>query len=297
MEQGPYEDIPVSTQVARRVRAHLFGKRRVAALTYLVIFSLVEAGILAIAGYGLFLGDFDTLSSFLLLAAMLPIFGIALPVSIVAASFERSIQKQFRHEIERQLGLTYTSFGDSKTLSGEIFRMGHSPWITKQYSGLYRDFPVRMFNFGYTVGQGKYSETKWLLVREFDCGFPLPEFVLMPKSLPREGPLWKPRNTSRVRLEGNFSDHFDVWIETQHEIEAMVVLEPHVMTLMLDEFPECGFECSGTKFYVFSNRSMPSRVMDFVKDQGRVRHLFDEILPELRQVSNDIVAMKAAFRK
>lgn len=297
MQEEPYQDLPVSEQVKSLVREHFLVKKRTATFLWLGLLIVLEAGILGVAGYGFLSGSFDTLANFAVIAVMLPIFLVAIPLSIVAANFERKIQKQFRDEIRRQLGLEYTSIVDSRSVSGEVFRMGHSPWITNVYSGHYKDFPIRMFRFGYTIGHGKYSETRWLLVREFDCGFPLPEFVLMPKSLPREGPLWKPRNTSRVRLEGNFSDHFDVWIETQHEIEAMVVLEPHVMTLMLDEFPECGFECSGTKFYVFSNRPMPSRVMDFVREQGRVRHLFDEMLPELRQVSRDIVAMKEAFKK
>lgn len=58
-----------------------------------------------------------------------------------------------------------------------------------------------------------------------------------------------------IELEGDFRDHFNVYVEEEGEPEVRRILSPDLMVLLIDELSDFSFLFFGNRLYIFLNSS------------------------------------------
>lgn len=206
------------------------------------------------------------------------------------------VQKQFYRQIAASYGFTYEDTAPMSSVTGQIFTFGHSQRITHLFSGTYEERQTRFFTFHYTTGSGKSQQQHQMLVWEVECGVPMLHLLVRPRRWGISAD-WSPRGTVSLRPAGPFSDQFEVYTTHEMEIEALMVLEPAFMALYMDSYAAYGFECIGTKIYVFSFHSLPQSRTAFKEDLNLLDALYDHLVPKLQNVSDEVVALREAYKK
>lgn len=189
------------------------------------------------------------------------------------------MQKLFFTQLAEVLGMTYAPSAGRDTVSGYFFNVGSGGIPSNVLSGSYENAPIRLFEYQFTTGSGKHQQTHRFVVSEIDAQGPLPHVFMKPEHSAVFG---KPSGTKLLSLEGNFNDHFDVYVPEDSEIEALQILEPDVMLKLIEEFPSFGFECFGTKTYVFQPGTFANNREELTQSIKLLERLYDELLPELK---------------
>ena len=132
------------------------------------------------------------------------------------------------------------------------------------------------------VKPASYSAAAVTLGSEIDTQGNLPHLFMKPDDF---SDFKKPPGTRLLSLEGGFNNHFDVYVPEDSEIEALQILEPDVMAKLIDEFSTFGFECSGTKTYVFKPGTFADNRESLMANIKLLERLYDELIPELKGVA------------
>lgn len=222
-------------------------------------------------------------SLFLVLFFGLP--ALLLPLAIPLYTYWR-VQKRMKHlffiQLASILGMTYEPTSDKTTVSGYFFDIGHSNHLGHILCGAYEGVPIRLYEYQFATGSGKSKRTNHFVVSEIDTRGNLPHVFMKPDGFSIFG---KPPGTKLLSLEGNFNDHFDVYVPEDSEIEALRILEPDVMITFIDEFSAFGFECFGTKTYIFQCGTFSDNRESLTKQITLLERLYDELVPELKGVA------------
>ncbi|MEK7510682.1 MAG: hypothetical protein AAB582_00385 [Patescibacteria group bacterium] len=261
--------------------------------TIAIVFELCAIAGLVVAAFAL--GSLETFVSNatgVVLVLSLPI----APFLIAYGLARRVVQKQFYKEIAASYGFAYSESAAMNTVTGQIFSFGHSRRLADVFSGTYEGRPTRFFTFHYTTGSHKHRTYHQMLVWEVECAVPMLDLLVRPKrwSGARD---WSPHGTRILRLEGPFNDQFDVYTSHEMEVEALTVLDPAFMASYMDSFGSYGFECVGTKIYIFSLHSLPQSRTAFEETFKLIDILYDHLVPTLKNVSDDVVALREAYKR
>jgi hypothetical protein len=108
-------------------------------------------------------------------------------------------------------------------------------------------------NYSYVTGSGKHrSENRWGFVR-----------IILSRQLPRMVIDGKRNNfivsnlpelfdsSQRLRLEGNFNDFFDIYVPAGYENDALYVLTPDIMALLVDNAAGYDVEITGNQLFIY----------------------------------------------
>lgn len=188
----------------------------------------------------------------------------------------------FFTQLAELLGMRYEPSSDRSTVSGYFFTVGREGALINILVGTYEGVPIRLYEYQFTTGSGKHKQTHPFVVSEIDTRGNLPHIFMKPDGFSMFG---KPTGTKLLSLEGNFNEHFDVYVPEDSEIETLQILEPDVMIKFIDEFNSFGFECSGTKTYVFTPGSFADNRESLIKHIKLLERLYDELIPEMTQVA------------
>ena len=228
-----------------------------AALTVVLTMLLPSAGIVA----GVLSGDFQ----FVELIGLVPPIAIGLVIAVVIGRglFAR------RHDWARRLrmarfaeanGLHFAPISPAPSYPGAIFGLGSS----RQVSDHFRTTDDRYLDFGnyrYTTGSGKSRTTHhWgFLALQLDRS--LPHMLLDSRA---NNGLWGSTNLPAVfardqvlSLEGDFNEHFTLYCPAEYERDALYVLTPDLMALLIDEAAPFDVEIIDRWMFVYSARPFP----------------------------------------
>lgn len=140
--------------------------------------------------------------------------------------------------------------------SGIVFDAGHSGTVDMGYrlpSG------VEIGNYQYVVGQGRYETTlKWGFIK-----------IPSPRRLPhllldsRQNNLTKHMTnlptrykfTQMLELEGDFNAYFNVYVPGDYQTDALYVLTPDVMAMLIDKARSFDIEIVGDQIYLYKEGS------------------------------------------
>jgi hypothetical protein len=127
--------------------------------------------------------------------------------------------------------------------TGMLFRIGHSPSFHDIVEGWYKEWPLELFLYEYTVGYGRDSHTYHRAVMSINFQTAAPPFVLRRHTLMQifeeEGESLKSNGyTQEVNLEGDFSKHFKLYIHPGTQVDVLAILTPDKMELVqsLDKY-------------------------------------------------------------
>jgi len=158
-------------------------------------------------------------------------------------------------------------------------------------SGYYLEHPLRLFTYHYSVGSGKRKRTYHHMVFELTFDTHLPRILVRSRKQN-----FRFDHPNEVRLEGNFSDHFEFGVDEQYEIEALQVFTPDFMAYLLDLPQPLSIELIGNKLFLYADRVITKRhELHYFYEVAR--HLIERLGPLLPRIKDDVRAMDEVFQK
>jgi hypothetical protein len=202
----------------------------------------------------------------------------------------------FFAQMAASFGLSRSKNVAMSTVSGHLFCFGHSRRLSRVFEGTYSGHDLRIFTYTFVTGSGKHQRSHFIQVFEANCHTELPELMVHSKRVAPGGMSWQPNGTRPLRLEGLFNEQFEVYAPTGMEIEALQVLEPQHMDMLMQKHGNFSFYTHATKMYVFTGGlSLPTTRAEYTNVMELVDNLYDTLVPELHGVSGDVTALREAF--
>jgi len=191
-------------------------------------------------------------------------------------------------EIAQELGYEYVSVDDPKMLRGNFCQVGHSQEMTDVIYGKYKDLPVRVFSYKYTVGYGKNSHTYYMTVFEMAYNAHLPHVIMNnygKTDIPTDG-------TEKVELEGNFNTVFSLHVEIGKQLEIREIFTPDIMEEAMENVHAFSMEIAESYVYLFQSGVLTNKqtVLNFM---AAADNFYIQLLPALSSVARD-AAVSAA---
>jgi len=173
----------------------------------------------------------------------------------------KKAHSQTRESIALEKGFTFSPQGDVLSLQEKLRTSWENVQIANIFSGMYEKYPVRIFDFSCQwTKHGLYSTT----ICEITNGRRCPNMLIISKQgIFRETfDMEKIFPGISVRLEGNFSNYFSLFVEQGAEDDIRQFLTPDVMALFIDDMPDISFLFFDEKVYIV----LPDNGGYFLKD-------------------------------
>lgn len=208
----------------------------------------------------------------------------------------KKARSQFMKQVGQILGYTYSNAASLTTVSGSLFAIGHSQYISNVLEGTCSTFPLRIYNYQTVVGAGKNKKTYDYTVFEITYPYNLPHLLLNAKEGMFESfSAGNPAIAGGVdlQLEGDFNTYFKVSIEPRLEMEALEILTPDHMEELVQKGKKSNFELSDHKMYVFQHGLVSTKEqMDAMYETVTV--MSKALTSHFEEVSDSVAAMREA---
>ncbi|MDQ3076734.1 MAG: hypothetical protein M3Q63_01630 [bacterium] len=170
--------------------------------------------------------------------------------------------------------------------STTYLKIGHGQFIDKIILGTYGGFPLRIFTFHTTIGENKNAQLVKFTVFELefvgstlniliDAGkHPFPKNVLQHQKL---------------QLEGNFNDHFNLYISKGYHLETLQVLTPDIMEILIDTSKHFSLEFIHNKLYIYADTELTNSV-DMVYMYEFSHSILSKLAPVLARVKHSSIS-------
>ncbi len=190
----------------------------------------------------------------------------------------------FYTNLASSLGFSYSLSGDISNASAKLFTFGQEGSAQNVLSGLYKNMPLRLYDYQYVTRMGKSQKVHSYIVTELKVDGMLPEVLVKSSVIPSFFIDWQPKGTKKLPLEGDFNRKFTVYAAQGSEIETLQILQPNVMAGLMEDFPEFSFECNGDTVYVFKEGSLAENSDGIRLLLSLIDRLYDKLIPELSGV-------------
>ena len=151
---------------------------------------------------------------------------------------------------------TYSETANNLKLDGVLFRSGNIPEKNRVYdllTGSYEGKNIAVGNRHFEMKAPRHNI-------QFDYGFlsiqldkKLPQMILRSKKKGMELTLGYTKNQVQS-LEGDFDDHFTLFTQDGHKTDALYVLTPDVMALLIDYAADYDIEITGDHIYFYARQ-------------------------------------------
>jgi hypothetical protein len=213
-----------------------------------------------------------------------PLIAFALPIGLYLL-LRTQLQHLFMQQIARAIGFRYQPTARLRGLDAKFFQLGMSPHIEDVLSGVYRGCPIEIFNYSFTVQQGRssHAETYTIFTLTFDGV--LPDIVLTPRSLLEAASIaTAPDGDVEVSLEGDFNDYFHLYAPKAFDVEIRVIFQPDLMLELIEKYRSYRIEIAGSRLYVVSPTICNKA--KFLAAHDLIDRLFDRMVPNLKAVAS-----------
>lgn len=222
------------------------------------------------------------------------IFSTVTVIILYAIVFNKMTEYLMR-QFAKSLGYEYASSGDTTSVFGALFHIGHSHSISHVLSGSKESHPVRIFLYSYVVGQGKNSRTYRYTVFEktFDCIVP---HILVHKPeifFSEDVPVFF--GGVDITLEGNFNKYFSLTVEKDFEMEAHQIFTPDVMEELIETSKTFSFEFIQNRLYIYTSKFIGTRA-ELDAMFALSQKLCTKLEPVLHGMEEDIEAVKKLIK-
>ncbi len=213
-----------------------------------------------------------------------PLAAFVLPIGLYL-HFRAQLQHLFMQQIASAIGFGYESTGSLRALHGEFFQLGTSPGIEDVLSGVYHGCPIEIFNYRFTVHQGKSAHTEYYTIFALTFDGKLPDIALAPKSFLGAGSLASaPDADAKITLEGDFNEHFYLYAPKTFEVEIREIFQPDLMAELVEKYRSYRIEIADSRMYVIGplicNRAK------FLAAHDLIDQLYDRVVPKLKAVAS-----------
>ncbi|MBP9752037.1 MAG: hypothetical protein KBD19_04215 [Candidatus Moranbacteria bacterium] len=194
--------------------------------------------------------------------------------------------KESRQLVASEMGFAFSQTDDILSVHEKLRTLGQEPRITNVFSGIIEGYPVRIFDFYYKwMKKASYEATLLEITNSRRC----PNMLILSKS-DAFGETFDATRFSpgvSVRLEGDFSNHFALFVENYAEDEIRQFLTPDLMVALIDTMPDLSFMFFDDKVYVvLSNKSEHGFLKDhFVEQVNKARFIITKWSLTLSKIS------------
>lgn len=173
-----------------------------------------------------------------------------------------------------QMGFMRASVVDISSIHERIQSLGKNIGMGNLFSGSVDGFSARIFDFSYEwAGDAGYNMTLLEVTNTRKC----PNMLIISKSdtFCETISLNNIFPGVPVQLEGNFSEHFSLFVEDGAEDTIRQFLPPDLMAVLIDKMPDFSFMFFDDKLYiVISNNTEHGFLRDyFVEQVGKARFI------------------------
>jgi hypothetical protein len=206
--------------------------------------------------------------------------------------------KAFMQNFAKQNNLKYLPELDVKTMSGRLFEVGHSKRASYGIHGEYNKYPIRIFNYHYTVGSGKNSKTCIFTVCEINFeNLDFPHIFLKSDSMLRHGirdSLGQDKDI-KISLEEQFDKKFDLYCTQDYEIEALQIFTPKLLDYLVEHGNHFSIEFSKDKVYIYDDKIIRNE-KEINQLYTVVKKILDNSGELIKRLDDDFEAMHNSYR-
>jgi hypothetical protein len=206
--------------------------------------------------------------------------------AVIIISYFAYIQRKVRHFFMQQFALTngyeYRIKGLVEEIKAPYLQMGRNSYIEDIVTGIYKDCPIKFFNFSCTIGSGKSSRLISFTVCEIHYKTNLPRIILdSHQDFWTEG--FNTYGEEVISLEGDFNKYFTLYIPKGYQIEALQIFTPDVMAKLIDKSKMFSLEFIEDHLYIYSGRVIGTKD-DLYSLYELVKILIIELAPVLERL-------------
>ena len=252
---------------------------------------IIVSVVLMILEAVLFIGSiyFQQVSNILFELILLPIVIFAIIYRVIQRKAEDAFFQQFA-TINK---FSFQESGLPENLLGSLFFVGNSPLGYDLVSGIYQKIPFILFNYQYTIGEGKNRSTYNYTIFRLDFASSLPPIFLKPKYCNFGGFFFgdiSKEAKEKLELEGDFDKYFDLWTKEDFETEALQVFAPDFMLKIEDNWKKFSLEFVNNQIYIYSDH-MIKKDEELENMYQLIQYLVAKIAPFAEETKEDIDAM------
>jgi hypothetical protein len=221
----------------------------------------------------------------------LSILGVAAMVAFVLYAIRLEKRRQAKRmaqikQFAESAGYTYAlEVAPESPEIGSLPKMSKATKLTSVVSGAIAKFPVRFFGYTYRVRQGKSSYDVTVTVTAVDLPHHMPHMVI--DSHIDDGfsgsvlPLTF-NKSQKIELEGDFYKYFSVYAPDTRELDALIILAPDVMLVLLQLGARCDIEFIDKRLYIY-HPGMTHDIAAYQDSLKTVAALLEELGAKLRR--------------
>lgn len=160
-------------------------------------------------------------------------------------------------------------------------------------SGVYNNFPLRLYTYTTTIGEGKGRHQLQFTVFETQYSGDVLDIILDSHIHPFFVSPFSSLFTGKKKLslEGNFDKYFTVYIPEGYEIETLEVLTPDIMQKLITNSSIFSFEFNSNKLFICAGKLITTKSeLDAMYNFSKV--LTTQLAPILAMVKNDYLKQK-----
>ncbi len=269
-------------QTAWREYKEKLGRWYPAIVGFLVIYELVAAGLLVwfVVEYGI--GEEGEIMKFVALVLLTPP-GI---FYLFFARFLAKAHTRFWENFATANSWSYAKAVDTADEKGVMFKRSGRFMKPMAYnfarnavSGTWEGRPARIFEYQFTLGSGKSSETHFYTVFEFSFAGTFPHLYLNRKKDRYGIDAGKP-----LRLPAEFERSFELFAPDQYEVEALEIFTPDVLAYLVDVDWPFDLELIDQRLIVYREMHITSS-MQLASEWHRAKALATKLAPVLDRVT------------
>ncbi len=227
-------------------------------------------------------------------AAMIILFGSLILWAMFLGGLKEEILVKFYQQFASMNKYNFTHSDINIVEDGVLFREGRDRIKLNIISGKFKNHSIALFNYSFTVGQRKSQHTYFYTVFEIDYDKRIPRMFL--RSDRYKLLMFKPdfQNGRRLRLEGDFDKHFDLFVEEKFEIEALQIFTPDIMHKLMTDWSKFTLEFTNDKIYIYIVDKI-SKKEDIQSMYNLAKYLIDRLAPIISNMESSTTAMQERF--
>lgn len=211
-----------------------------------------------------------------LMAMFLPLIFLA---AVYYSSIIARVQSDFWREFAARNGFSYAKTYDITSESGLMFKQGGSRSAEHVVRGTFRNVPIKVFSYYFSITKGESSIHYFYTVFEFMFSGTFPHLYLN-----RLDNGYGLETGEIISLPYEFEKHFRLYAPKEYEIEALQVFTPDILAALLEDDFRHDIEIVDGELLIFRKHHINSteELEEEFKAAIRIYEYFASVLNRIR---------------
>ncbi|MEK7576308.1 MAG: hypothetical protein AAB482_01300, partial [Patescibacteria group bacterium] len=189
----------------------------------------------------------------------------------------------------------YIGASDVSDMTAALFDTGDDKTIKHTITGSYHDYPIALFYYQYTTGQGKQKTTHSYTVAKITLQGTAPDILMESRqNFTTSGR--KRSNQKELLLESNFRTQFNTYVPEDFGIETFEIFTPDVLAKLIDTARGFDFEFIESELFVYTPHTIAKR-LELTAMLDLAHYLITTIGPRITRLTDDIQTMKTLYNE